>query len=55
MSATEIFDNIFAKNNATAMELVGDAIQQRAYELIQQRKVELGQTLFNQAVSEDEE
>jgi|694.fasta_scaffold19116_10 hypothetical protein len=55
MSANEIFDSIFAKNNVATMELVNDAIQQRAYEMIQQRKVELGQTLFNQAVSEDDE
>lgn len=55
MSANEIFDSIFAKNNVATMELVNDAIQQKAYELIQQRKVELGQTLFDQALSGDDE
>jgi hypothetical protein len=52
---TEIFDSIFAKNNAYTIELVGDALQSKAYELIQQRKVEVAQNMFNQAVSEEDE
>jgi hypothetical protein len=52
---TEIFDSIFAKNNAYTIDLVNDVLQTKAFDLIQQRKVDVAQTLFNQAVSEEEE
>ena len=53
--STEIFDSIFSKNNAQTIELVGDVLQSKAYDLIQQRKVEVAQNIFNQEVSEEEE
>jgi hypothetical protein len=53
--STEIFDSLFAKNNAEAIEFANDALHNKAYELIQQRKVEVAQNLFNQEVSEEEE
>jgi len=53
--STEIFDSIFAKNNAQTIELVSDALQSKAFDAIQQRKVEVAQNIFNQEVSEDEE
>jgi hypothetical protein len=53
--STEIFDSLFTKDNAQAIEFVNNALQNKAYELIQQRKVAVGQNLFNQAVSEEDE
>jgi hypothetical protein len=53
--STEIFDSIFSKNNAQTIDLVGDVLQSKAYDLIQQRKVEVAQNIFNQEVSEEEE
>lgn len=53
--STEIFDSIFTKNNAQTIELVGDVLQSKAYDLIQQRKVEVAQNMFNQEVSEEDE
>lgn len=53
--STEIFDSIFTKNNAQTIELVGDVLQSKAYDLIQQRKVEVAKNMFNQEVSEEEE
>jgi hypothetical protein len=52
---TEIFDSIFAKDNAHTIDLVNSALQSKAFDLIQQRKVEVAQNIFNQEVSEDEE
>lgn len=53
--STEIFDSIFAKNNAQTIELVNDVLQSKAFDAIQQRKVEVAQNIFNQEVSEEEE
>lgn len=53
--STEIFDSIFSKNNAQTIELVGDVLQSKAYDLIQQRKVEVAKSMFNQEVSEEDE
>lgn len=47
MNSAEIFDSIFAKNNAHAMDLINDLLQQKAYNLIQQRKDEVAQNYFN--------
>jgi hypothetical protein len=52
---TEIFDSLFSGNKAQALDLVNDALQNKAYELIQQRKIAVGQNLFNQEVSEEDE
>jgi hypothetical protein len=49
--STEIFDSIFAKNNAHTIELVGDALQSKAFDLIQQKKVEVAQNMFDQEVT----
>jgi hypothetical protein len=53
--STEIFDSIFAKNNAQTIDLVGDVLQTKAYDLIQLRKVDVAKNMFNQEVSEEEE
>jgi len=53
--STEIFDSIFAKNNAYTVELVADTLQSKAYDLIQQRKVDVGQNMFNQEEPEEQE
>jgi hypothetical protein len=53
--STKIFDSLFAKNNAEAIEFANDALQSKAYELIQQRKITVAQNLFNQEVSEEDE
>lgn len=53
--STQIFDTIFAKNNAQTIELVNDALQLKAFELIQQRKVDVAQSMFNQEVTEEDE
>jgi hypothetical protein len=53
--STEIFDSIFTKNNAQTIELVGDVLQSKAYDLIQQRKVDVAQSLFNEPVEQEEE
>jgi len=51
--STEIFDSIFAKNNAQTIELVGDVLQSKAYDLIQQRKIDVAGTIFNQTEEEE--
>jgi hypothetical protein len=53
--STEIFDSLFAKNNADAIEFANDSLRNKAYELIQQRKIAVAQNLFNQEVSEEDE
>jgi hypothetical protein len=53
--STEIFDSLFTGNKSQTLDLVNGALQNKAYELIQQRKVEVAQNLFNQEVSEEEE
>lgn len=53
--STEIFDSIFAKNNAQTIDLVSDVLQSKAFDAIQQRKIEVAQSIFNQEVSEEEE
>jgi hypothetical protein len=51
--STEIFDSIFTKNNAQTIELVGDVLQSKAYDLIQQRKIDVAATIFNQTEEEE--
>jgi hypothetical protein len=51
--STEIFDSIFTKNNAQTIELVGDVLQSKAYDLIQQRKVDVAANIFNQTEEEE--
>lgn len=53
--STEIFDSLFAGNNAQAIDIVNNTLQSKAYELIQQRKIAVAQNLFNQEVSEEDE
>lgn len=53
--STEIFDSLFSGNKSQAIDLVNDALQNKAYELIQQRKVAVAQNLFSQEVSEEDE
>jgi hypothetical protein len=53
--STEIFDSIFAKNNAQTVELVNDILQSKAYDAIQQRKIDVAQSLFNEPVEQEEE
>lgn len=53
--STEIFDSLFTGNKAQAIDLVNSALQSKAYDLIQQRKIAVAQNLFNQEVSEEEE
>jgi hypothetical protein len=53
--STQIFDSIFAKCNAQTIELVNDALQAKAHDLIQQRKVTVAQNLFTTTDSEEEE
>ena len=50
---TQIFDNIFTKNNSETIELVAAELQSKAYNLIQQRKSEVAKNIFNQDVSEE--
>jgi hypothetical protein len=52
---TEIFDSLFAKNHAQALDHIHSELQNKAYDLIQQRKNTVAQNMFNQEVSEDEE
>lgn len=51
--STEIFDSIFTKNNAQTIELVGDVLQSKAYDLIQQRKIDVAKNIFNQTEEEE--
>mgnify|MGYP000905979234 CR=1 FL=1 len=51
--STEIFDSIFAKNNAQTVELVADVLQSKAYDAIQQRKIEVAANMFNQTEEEE--
>ena len=51
--STEIFDSIFTKNNAQTIELVGDVLQSKAYDLIQQRKIDVASNMFNQTEEEE--
>ena len=39
--ASNIVDKVFAGDKSAAVDAVGDAIQNRAYELIQQKKLEI--------------
>lgn len=41
--AQDIVDKVFAGDKSAAVDAVGNAIQDRAYELIQQKKVEIAQ------------
>ena len=41
--ASNIVDKVFAGDKSAAVDAVGDAIQNRAYELIQQKKLEIAQ------------
>jgi hypothetical protein len=43
--AHDIVNHIFSDNKADAMDLVKDAISSHAYELIQQRKLEIAKTM----------
>jgi hypothetical protein len=51
--STEIFDSIFAKNNAQTVELVNDILQSKAYDAIQQRKIDVAKNIFNQTEEEE--
>jgi hypothetical protein len=41
--ANDIVDQVFAGDKSAAVDTVGTAIQDRAYELIQQKKIEIAQ------------
>ena len=41
--ANDIVDQVFAGDKSSAIDTVGTAIQDRAYELIQQKKIEIAQ------------
>ena len=51
--STEIFDSIFAKNNSQTIELVNDILQSKAYDAIQQRKIDVAKSMFNQPEEEE--
>lgn len=51
--STEIFDSIFTKNNAQTIELVNDILQAKAYDAIQQRKIDVAANMFNQPEEEE--
>lgn len=53
--STQIFDTIFTKNNAQTIEFVNDALQAKAHEIIQQRKITVAQNLFTTTDSGEEE
>ncbi|QPB07987.1 hypothetical protein [Synechococcus phage S-H38] len=42
----QVFDAIFAKDNAATLDYATDVLQQKALEMIQQRKSEMAQQLF---------
>jgi hypothetical protein len=51
--STEIFDSIFAKNNAQTVEVVNDILKAKAQDIIHQRRIDVASQLFNQPEEEE--